>query len=63
MSVPTPPDHQNRFVAPAVERVVPDSFQRDFWVPYLRDVCGFDADELAERSDAWVWARAREVTA
>jgi len=63
MSVPTPPDHQNRFVAPAVERVVPDSFQRDFWVPYLRDCRGFDADTLAERSDAWVWARAREVTA
>ncbi|UBF23494.1 hypothetical protein HRTV-28_gp56 [Halorubrum tailed virus 28] len=63
MSVPSPPDHQNRFVEPAVERVVPDSFQRDFWVPYLRDCRGFDADELAERSDAWVWARTREVTA
>ncbi|WP_435098208.1 hypothetical protein [Halorubrum sp. N11] len=63
MTVPTPPTHQDEFADSTAESDVPASFDREFWTHYLRDLCGFDADILDEKGDAWVWARAQEVTA
>lgn len=38
----------------------PDEIDREFWVGYLRDVSGFDADLLAEKPNQWVWSRGQE---
>lgn len=61
-AVPPPATHQDRFGDAEAAHNVPESFDREFWSHYLRDLCGFDPNVLDDHDDAWIWARAREVT-
>jgi len=53
-----PPAHDNRWDSP-VESVTGD-FDRDFWLPFARDVHGLDEDILEERSTEWIVGRVGE---
>lgn len=38
-------------------------WDRDWWLAYARDVCGLDAELLADRSTAWIVGRVAEEPA
>ena len=64
MSTPptaVPEPHRDELFDEPVDEPAPESFDRDFWVHYLRDLHGFDGDTLETRTDSWVWSRALEV--
>ena len=59
-AIPTP--IRDELFDDPVDEPAPESFDRDFWTSYLRDLHGFDADVLADKPDSWVWSRGLEVT-
>lgn len=61
-TVPTP--NVDDIFGEAADEELPTDFDeqaRSFWTAFLRDLHGYDEDELAQRPNAWVWNRAHEV--